>query len=49
VADHEALPDSKPGLASFCPGLPQPPGEVTVRLNVLVWVAELPAPVMVTG
>jgi hypothetical protein len=25
LADHTVLPDSKPGLPSFCPGLEQPP------------------------
>jgi hypothetical protein len=48
LADQTVLPDSKPGLPSFWPGLPQPPAEVTVSVNGVVCVAELPVPVMVT-
>ena len=40
VAVHGALPDSKPGLPSFCPGLEQPPPcGLTVQLNVVLAVA----------
>ena len=42
VAVHGALPDSKPGLPSFCPGLEQPPPcGVTVQLKVWLAVAPL--------
>src|SRR5262249_942922 len=39
VADHGALPDSKPGLPSFWPGLAQDPAGLMVQLNVWLAVA----------
>src|SRR5207248_2358134 len=39
-AVHGALPDSKPGLPSFCPGLEQPPPVgLTVQVNEVLAVA----------
>jgi hypothetical protein len=49
VAVHGALPDSKPGLPSFWPGLEQPPAPLTVSEKDVVWVALVPVPVIVTG
>src|SRR5215216_3427906 len=50
VAVHGALPDSNPGLPSFCPGLEeQPPPPLTVNENVVVRVTLVPVPLIVIG
>jgi hypothetical protein len=43
---HDAAPDSKPGLASFCPEAHEVE-PFTVSAKVVLWVADVPVPVIV--